>query len=111
MDKLYKLLEEIRDQFEQEGWYCVLTDKSSFNQNPDLKTDFDIGFDYRDLRALSIIDFENRIVLNSYFFIVDDKSFYLHGDVTHSDKPVEYQIENINQEKLVEDIKRVMNYY
>ncbi|NIS09023.1 MAG: hypothetical protein GWO07_09710 [Candidatus Dadabacteria bacterium] len=111
MDKLYKLLETIREQFEQEGWYCVLADKSSFNQNPDLKTDFEVGFDYRDLRALSIIDFENRIVMNSYFYIVDDKTFYLLGDPTHSDKPIEYQIDNIDTQKLIDDIKRVINYY
>ncbi|NIT14372.1 MAG: hypothetical protein GTN99_09080, partial [Candidatus Dadabacteria bacterium] len=79
MDNLYKILEHIRDKFDAEGWYSVLADKSSFNQNPDLYTDFEVDFRYKDLWALSIIDIENRLVMNCYFYIIDDSTFCLMG--------------------------------
>jgi len=84
--------------------------KNTFNQNPDLKTDFDVGFDYKEVKALSIIDLENRLVMNSYFYIIDDKTFCLMGDQTNLDRPIIHNIENINKEKLIEDIKKVINY-
>lgn len=111
MEKLHKLLEQIRDGFNEEGWYCVLADKNSFNQNPDLNTDFDTGFDYKEVTALSIIDIENRLVMNCYFYIIDEKTFCLLGDPTCSDKPIDYKIDDINREKLTSDIKKVINYY
>ncbi|NIP39808.1 MAG: hypothetical protein GWO07_12355 [Candidatus Dadabacteria bacterium] len=111
MDKLDRILEQIRDQFDEEGWYCVLADSHSFNQNPDLYTDFDKGFDYKDVKALSIIDLENRLVMNSYFYILDDDSFCLMGDTTHNENPVTYKLDGISKENLIEDVKRVINYY
>jgi hypothetical protein len=111
MEKLIKVLEEIRDHFDEEGWSCVLSDKNTFNQNPDLVTDFDVGFDYKEVKALSIIDIENRLVMNSYFYIIDEKTFYLLGDRAHFDKPIVHNIEDVNKEKLIDDIKKVINYY
>jgi hypothetical protein len=111
MEKLNKLLRQIRDRFDEEGWYCVLADKDTFNQNPDLATDFDVGFDYKEVKALSIIDIKNRLVMNCYFYIIDNKTFCLLGDRAHFDKPVIYKIEDINRERLIEDIKKVINYY
>lgn len=111
MEKLIKILEDIRDDFDRQGWYCVLADKNGFNQSPDLYTDFEVDFDYRDLRALSIIDIENRLVMNCYFYIIDDSTFCLLGDKTHCDIPAYYKIEQIEKNQLTEDIKRVINYY
>ena len=70
-ESLITLLEQLKKVFDQEGWYCVISDKYSFNQNPDLKIDFKVGFDYEDVTVISIIDIENRIVLNAYFYVVD----------------------------------------
>jgi len=111
MEKLIKVLEEIRDHFDEQGWYCVLADRNTFNQNPDLKTDFDVGFDYKEIKALSIIDIENRLVMNSYFYIIDEKTFCLMGDKSNLDKPIIYKLEDISKEKLICDIKKVINYY
>jgi len=37
--------------------------------------------------------------------------FYLMGDQTNLDKPIIHNIEDVNKEKLIEDIKKVINYY
>jgi hypothetical protein len=33
------------------------------------------------------------------------------GDQTNLDKPIIHNIEDVNKEKLIEDIKKVINYY
>jgi len=75
MEKLIKVLEEIRDHFDEEGWSCVLSDKNTFNQNPDLKTDFDVGFDYKYVKALSIIDIDQ---LPSIVLLLDQSIYRLY---------------------------------
>ena len=37
--------------------------------------------------------------------------FYLMGDQTNLDKPIIHNIEDVNKEKLIYDIKKVINYY
>ena len=37
--------------------------------------------------------------------------FYLMGDQTNLDKPIIHNIEDVNKENLIEDIKKVINYY
>lgn len=108
---LILLLERLKQLFDKEGWYCVISDKYSFNQNPDLNIDFDLGFDYEDVRTLSIIDIENRIVLNAYFYILDNETLYLLGNNSAGAKPIIYRKHPENFDKFVSDVKRVMNYY
>ena len=110
-DNLIKMLTELRVLFDQEGWYSVVSDRHNFNQNPDLSIEFDTGFDYQDVRALSIIDIENRIVLNAYFYIVDKETLYMMGDKTINADPVIYRKSQLNFEEFKRDVKRVMNYY
>ena len=111
MEKLDISLQQIRDWFDEDGWSCVLSDQHTFNQNPDLKTDFDVGFDYKEVKALSIIDLENRLVMNSYFYIIDEQTFCLLGDKTHFNEQIRYKIDDIEIENLLVDIKKVINYY
>lgn len=108
---LSSLLQRLKTVFDEEGWYCVISDKYNFNQNPDMQTDFNTGFSYRDVRALSIIDVENRIVLNAYFYIIDDQTFYLQGDRNLSGIPMVYSKDNYDFSILLRDVKKVINYY
>ena len=49
--------------------------------------------------------------MNSYFYIIDEKTFCLMGDQSNLDKPIIYKLEDISKEKLICDIKKVINYY
>ena len=102
------MLTNLKQVFDEEGWYCVLSDKENSNQIPDLNNDFEIGFDYEDFIALSVIDIENRIVINVYFYIVNAGTFYLLGDKGLSDKPLVYRKGKYNISELISDIKELL---
>lgn len=68
-------------------------------------------FTYKDIRTLSIIDIENRLVMNSYFYIIDEQTLYLMGDNFNISEPIIYNIKQPGKNKLLKDVKKSDRLY
>lgn len=98
-------LEKVRDELEQDGWYCFIADLNPFDKIEGINRRVPDRYGFT---SLSIMDIENGIVQYVYVFL-ENHRVRLTSDVLEENKGVLLDLTAVSLQSVEETVKMIVN--